>query len=68
MDDSLVLSQNNTEIFRYDFGEAGIGIVSAVVELPRTIVEAIAQGNVVIEYRDAYGGKISASEVWLVIQ
>ncbi|MCP4540838.1 MAG: DUF11 domain-containing protein [Chloroflexi bacterium] len=66
VDDQLVLIQDYSEIFSYTFSSEGVPPEPAIVEISRQVVEAIADGNVILEYQDVYGSVVSASKVWLI--
>jgi hypothetical protein len=65
VDDQLALVQNGSDLFVHTFGGEG-GITPQVIELPRSVVEAIAAGGVTLELRDLYGGFVGASPVYLL--
>jgi hypothetical protein len=66
VDDQLALIQNGQEIFTYTFSSEGESPEPALVEVPRQVVNTIAEDGVILAYRDVYGIVVEASEMWLI--
>jgi hypothetical protein len=66
VDDQLALVHNGSDIFTHTFSAEGVPPTSAIVEVPRDVVATIAEGGVILKYRDVYGHLVSATEMWLV--
>jgi len=66
VDDRLALVRGGQDIFVYTFSTANRPPAAAVVEIPRSAMEAIAAGGVTLEYRDVFGVLIGADEMWLI--
>jgi uncharacterized repeat protein (TIGR01451 family) len=66
VDDQLVLVRDDQELFSYTFSSTNTSPSPAIVEVPRQVVNTIAEGGVTLEYRDVYGSVVEASEVWLI--
>lgn len=60
VDDQIVLVHEGVEIY------SELAIPPVILEVPRAVVETIAAGGVILEYRDMYGDQVGASPVWLV--
>ncbi len=65
VDDELVMLLNGNEVFVYTFSELGGSPQAAIVEVPRSVLIALTGQKVVINYRDAFGHSVSASQIWL---
>jgi len=65
VDDEFVILLNGNEVFVYTFSELGGSPQWAIVEVPRSVMIALAGQKVVINYRDIFGRSVSASQIWL---
>ena len=66
VDDQMALVVNKQDIFTHTFSTADTSPTYAMVTITHSIITQIITGNVVLEYRDVYGGLVSASEMWLI--
>ncbi|MBN1877926.1 MAG: hypothetical protein JXA33_27140 [Anaerolineae bacterium] len=69
VDDELALVIGNTDVFTYRFSLDGLPPeppVPAVVEIPSTVMAQLAGQVVTLEYRDVYGAKVEATEIWWI--
>jgi hypothetical protein len=65
IDDAIVLLANGTAIFSYDYATSGQP-KPALVQVPRSVLEAAAGQPLTIEFVDVYGGFVSASPIYLI--
>jgi uncharacterized repeat protein (TIGR01451 family) len=65
VDDEIVLLLGGKEIFSFDFSNGG-SPQTAIVEVPRSVMEQLTGQTVQVEYRDVYGIVVRASEMWLI--
>ena len=66
VDDELVISLNNNELFTKLFSPSCQPVQAESVEVPRTIIEQLAGESPTITYRDVCGNNVGASAVWLI--
>lgn len=66
VDDQIAFVLNGSDIFVHTFSSSNGTSTSALVELPRTVVEAILAGGVTMEYRDVFGGNVAATAVAII--
>ncbi|MFO7683899.1 MAG: Calx-beta domain-containing protein [Chloroflexota bacterium] len=65
VDDELVMLLDGAEVFVYTFSSADSSPKSAIVEIPRSVVELLAgQTGITVVYRDVFGYGVSASAIW----
>ena len=60
-DQVALLEDDGSEIFTHTFVEDGL-LTPAEVPAPRSVMTEILTGGGTIEYRDVYGGVVSASD------
>ncbi len=66
VDDEVALILNGVTAFTYKYGQPGLGVQPALVEVPRSVMEQIAGKTITIEFRDVYGDKVSATALYLI--
>lgn len=67
IDDAIVLRANGKVIFSYDYATSGQP-TPALVQVPRSALEAVAGQQLTIEFIDVYGLSVSASPIYLIWQ
>jgi hypothetical protein len=66
VDDELVVESEGVELFSYVFTTGGTTAVPAIVEVPRATMEEMAGRTLTVKYHDIFGGRVEASEIWLI--
>lgn len=66
IDDEIAFVLDGADIYAHTFSTADGSSVSAVLELPRSVLDSILVGGVTLEYRDVFGGSVAASSVAII--
>jgi uncharacterized repeat protein (TIGR01451 family) len=66
VDDAVMIFFQDVLRFTYVFSDGTYVPVPAIVELPRTTMEALVGQTVTVEYRDVYAVVVRASPMWLI--
>lgn len=65
VDDEIIVKIDGSIVYTHDFS-AGGQPQSAILIIPRPLIEQMRGQSISIEYRDVYGNVVTASEMWLI--
>ena len=65
VDDEVSIWLSGQKLFSYDYSETG-ELESALVAIPRSVMEQIAGQSVEVQFRDLYAGEVLATEMYLI--
>ncbi|KAA3662158.1 MAG: hypothetical protein DWQ04_14265 [Chloroflexi bacterium] len=66
VDDEIGILLNGVELFTNTYGQPGLGVTPALVEVPRSVMTQIAGKTITVKFRDVYGDNVGATELYLI--